>query len=87
MSWHARRYLTKNWHHVPPQNPAKTTPFKIRVSKKDHAAYHQLFANAGSFEQCCEILWRDWWNMPSKNFTVKDIAILAQMGIKLPVGG
>jgi hypothetical protein len=60
MSWNAKRYKY-NWHHVPPRNPARTTPVKIRVRKIDHMAYHQLFANAASLEQCIEILKRDWW--------------------------
>jgi hypothetical protein len=34
---------------------------KIRVRKIDHRAYHQIFQNAGSLEQCIEILKRDWW--------------------------
>lgn len=61
MSWNARRFKSMNEHHVPPRNPARSTPFKMRIKKVDHAAYHQLFANAASFEQCVEILWRDWW--------------------------
>lgn len=55
------RLLTHNWHHVPPKHPASITPIKLRVRKKDHEAYHQLFSNAGSLEQCIEILKRDWW--------------------------
>jgi hypothetical protein len=62
MSWTAKRYKVKDYHHVPPRHPATATPFKMRVRKVDHAAYHQLFANAASFEQCVEILWRDWWH-------------------------
>ena len=61
MSWKARRFKSKDEHHVPPRHPSLTTPVKIRVNKIDHAAYHQLFQNAGSYEQCCEILYRDWW--------------------------
>jgi hypothetical protein len=60
MSWHAKHFR-RNWHHVPPQHPATVTPMKIRVNKKDHAAYHQIFQNAASLEQCIEILKRDWW--------------------------
>ena len=51
----------RDWHHVPPRNPSLTTPIKIRVRRKDHMAYHRLFSNAGSLEQCIEILKRDWW--------------------------
>ena len=75
MSWHARRFNGKpvmNVHHVPPQNPATKTPFKVRVNKLDHMAYHQLFANAGTFEQCVEILWRDWWTPRNNNYTIKE---------------
>lgn len=61
MSWNARRFKSHDAHHVPPRHPATTTPFKMKVRKIDHRAYHQLFANAASFEQCVEILWRDWW--------------------------
>jgi hypothetical protein len=61
MSWQARRYRSHDWHHVPPRHPAPVTPFKIRVRKIDHRAYHQLFANCASLEQCIEILKRDWW--------------------------
>jgi hypothetical protein len=61
MSWSARRYKVRDWHHVPPQNPAPTAPMKLRVRKIDHRAYHQLFANAATLEQCIEILKRDWW--------------------------
>ena len=61
MSRTARRYRTHDWHHVPPRNPAAVTPLKMRVRKIDHRAYHQLFQNAASLEQCIEILKRDWW--------------------------
>lgn len=62
MSLNAKRYRRKwNWHHVPPRHPAAATPLKIRVDKKDHEAYNRLFGNAGSLEQCVEILRRDWW--------------------------
>lgn len=53
-------------HHVPPRHPAKNTPFLLRKSVKDHRAYHQLFRNAGSYEQCCEILLREWWTPPAE---------------------
>lgn len=63
MSWQAKRFRKQstNLHHIPPRHPAKATPFKIRISKRDHAAYHQLFQNAASFEQCVAILYRNWW--------------------------
>lgn len=68
MSWSAKRFGRNrkrrsnwNWHHVPPRNPAKTLPIKLRVRKIDHEAYNQLFQNAASLEQCIAILRRDWW--------------------------
>ena len=64
MSWHAKRYQT-NEHHIPPKHPTVNPPIKKRVSKIDHAAYHQLFQNAGSFEQCVSIL-RWWWTINGK---------------------
>ena len=80
MSWSARRYtnpdiyliersreLKTSRHHVPPRNPAKKTPFIVRKSITDHRAYHQLFRNAATFEQACEILLVEWWTPPSKN--------------------
>ena len=61
MSWKAKRFRRTNIHHIPPQHPASNIPFKVRVNKLDHAAYHQLFANAATFEDCVAILYRDWW--------------------------
>lgn len=62
MSWNARRFTKRNnQHHIPPRNPAATTPFRVWVNKRDHWAYNQLFQNSASFEQCVEILWRNWW--------------------------
>ena len=64
MSWNAKRFQKpKRWnlHHVPPRHPALSTPEKIPVNKKAHIAYHRIFRNAGSLEQCIEILRRDWW--------------------------
>lgn len=79
MSWHAKRYRATNWHHIPPRNPAVTTPFKMRISKLDHSAYHQIFGNAGSYEQCCEILWKQWWQ-PALD--ASKIHLLAQAEVK-----
>lgn len=53
-------------HHVPPRHPATRTPFLLRKSVKDYRAYHQLFRNCGSYEQCCEILLREWWTPPAE---------------------
>lgn len=74
MSWHARRFKSRNEHHIPPRHPAQTIPVKIRVNKIDHAAYHQLFANAASFEDCVAILYRDWWRpyMELKNANTRN---------------
>ena len=47
-------------HHVPPRNPARALP-SIRIDERRHRAYHLLFANAASFEDCVQILRRDWW--------------------------
>ena len=65
MSWNARRYQKMNWHHIPPKNPSDAVPVRKRVSKLDHSAYHQLFQNAGSFEQCVSIL-KWWWSVENK---------------------
>lgn len=78
MSWHANRYRLEvvaprkanqldsmSKHHVPPRHPARAAPFLLRKSVTDHRAYHQLFRNAGSYEQCCEILRREWWTHPA----------------------
>ena len=63
MSWQAKRFNKTNVHHIPPRHPAIMAPLKKRVSKLDHAAYHQLFQNAGSLNQCVEILRKYWWTI------------------------
>jgi hypothetical protein len=68
VSWRARRFKSRDWHHVPPRNPAADTPFKMRVRKIDHQAYHKLFSNAANLNQCVEILKRDWW--PERRLTL-----------------
>lgn len=65
MSWKAKRYHryrppNTSKHHIPPKHPAGQN-FTLRVSNVDHKAYHTLFSNAGSFEQCVQILWKYWW--------------------------
>ncbi len=65
MSYQARRYKRNDEHHIPPRHPAVHTPIKKRVNKQDHIAYHRIFQNAGSFEQCVEIL-RWWWTINGK---------------------
>lgn len=64
MSWQARRYqpmvnrkMTK--HHVPPRS--KGAQFTLDKPENVHNAYHLLFGNAGSLEECISILRRDWW--------------------------
>lgn len=49
-------------HHVPPRsNGFSDGGFVLSKRRIDHKAYHQLFKNAGSYEECCAILLRDWW--------------------------
>lgn len=67
MSWNAKRYRKThlegtNKHHIPPRHPSASIPVRKRVNKRDHAAYHQLFQNASSFEQCVSIL-KWWWSI------------------------
>jgi hypothetical protein len=52
--------LTK--HHVPPRSVG--AKFILYKTQKEHEAYHLLFRNAASYEECCEILKRDWWTPP-----------------------
>lgn len=81
MSWNARRYNRKSSskHHVPPKHPSSDL-FTMRVSNVDHRAYHTLFGNSGSFEQCVHILWKYWW-MPyyqEKGLRLPNIKEVAQ---------
>ena len=46
-------------HHVPPR--CMGAEFVIQVPRYKHEAYHTLFGCSKSFEQCCEILLKDWW--------------------------
>lgn len=48
-----------NKHHVPPQS--KGGKEVILVDTIHHRAYHILFKNAGSLEECVAILKREWW--------------------------
>lgn len=54
-------------HHVPPRSNGYHAKTGYILVKRliDHRAYHQLFKNAGTFEEACEILKRDWWTKPS----------------------
>lgn len=61
MSWNAQRYRKGgSRHHVPPKNSTDNL-FTMKVSTIDHRAYHQLFRNLGTFEQCVHVLWKYWW--------------------------
>jgi hypothetical protein len=84
MSWKARRFNSKldneevsrlaalptkrSKHHVPPQHPDPQPKFIKVVDDRHHRAYHVLFKAAGSFEEACEILLRDWWTPPSQKY-------------------
>ena len=71
-----------DYHHIPPRNPARTTPVKLKILKKDHEAYNQLFANAASLSQCVEILMRDWW----PNSTLDELTFLQKDRDREPDG-
>lgn len=77
MSWQAKRYRegqpltpeeerrifgppTPTKHHVPPKHPDKQ-PRVIRIDARHHRAYHILFGAPKTFEDCIQILKRDWW--------------------------
>lgn len=79
MSWNAKRFaepqsiedirkfgnpekMTR--HHAPPRHP-DVTPKIIKVNEYSHRAYHHLFGNARSLEDCIKILERDWWKHES----------------------
>lgn len=46
-------------HHVPPRSHGAR--FILRKTWNEHRAYHIIFGNAASFEECVEILKRYWW--------------------------
>jgi len=52
-------------HHVPPRSRGKTQ-FLLEKPEHEHRAYHLLFGNAASYEECCQILWKDWWKPSSE---------------------
>jgi hypothetical protein len=54
-------------HHVPPRSNGyhAKTGFILVKRVIDHRAYHQLFKNAGTYQECCDILWTQWWKNPS----------------------
>ena len=68
MSWQADRYRRfekygsdrkTNKHHCPPRS--KGGKEIIVVDTIRHRAYHILFGNAGTLEECVAILKKEWW--------------------------
>ena len=72
MSWQADRFTPKkrrfesygtdrktNKHHVPPRS--KGGKSVIVVDTIQHRAYHILFGDAGSLDECIQILKQRWW--------------------------
>lgn len=53
-------------HHVPPVSNGWTHEdgFTLTKTLKEHRAYHLIFGNASSLEECIEILERYWWTRP-----------------------
>lgn len=47
-------------HHVPPKSCGPQ--FVIKKLRVKHEAYHTLFGNAGTLEECVEILRKEWWS-------------------------
>jgi hypothetical protein len=46
-------------HHIPPRRAGR---FILKhVNKRHHVAYHMLFGNSGSLQECIEILRQHWW--------------------------
>lgn len=71
MSWGAKRYENRKLnghrdkdeittHHVPPRSRGATL-FTLKKKYIEHVAYHVLFGNAASLEECIQILRREWW--------------------------
>ncbi len=50
-------------HHVPPTS-RRPTDYILMKRRRAHMAYHEIFVNAASYEECCKILKRDWWTPP-----------------------
>ena len=58
--WWSRRNMTD--HHSPPRSSMRKWRGRLlRKEENRHTAYHILFGNAGSFEECVNILRHDWW--------------------------
>ena len=51
--------MKKTKHHIPPKSVG--AEFILYKTRKEHEAYHLLFRNAASFEECCKILKEEWW--------------------------
>lgn len=62
-----QKRLKTNLHHVPPRHPDKF-PRLIRMSVKRHDAYHLLVGNPKNFEDCCRVIWRDFWAKDGEEF-------------------
>lgn len=54
-----RKTSTKTKHHVPPKSVGAR--FILWKKRNEHEAYHLLFGNAASLEECIEILRKEWW--------------------------
>lgn len=79
MSWNAMRYHREprrfrferypthgrrtNRHHVPPKSEGGT--YVIEADTIQHRAYHILFGNAASIDECVQVLKRNWWPIGS----------------------
>lgn len=58
-------------HHVPPTSRCKTPEAKakqfiLKKTETQHRAYHVLFANLATYQECCEVLLDEWWTNPNK---------------------
>lgn len=59
--WWRRTERTK--HHVPPRSRRKPWwGFLLDKESNEHIAFHILFGNAATLQECIEILKRDWWS-------------------------
>lgn len=60
-------------HHCPPRHPNHPTNeerFILKKSEKEHRAYHVIFGNSSSLQECIDILTKYWWTNPhSQNKT------------------
>ena len=64
-TWSKRKNYTD--HHVPPVSTyAKWFGFILRKKDNEHVAYHILFGNVATYEECCRILKKHWWTRPKE---------------------